>query len=706
MEELVQRLIPQQAGHFVFEQVGAADSVDWYELESRGGQIVIRGNNSNSMAVGFNHYLKDYCLVTVSWYAADAIVMPKTLPVLSEKIRVDARCKNRFFLNYCTFGYTMPWWQWNDWERFIDWMALNGINMPLAITGQEAIWYKVWTKMGLTDDEVRNYFTGPAHLPWHRMLNLDYWQGPLPHSWLEHQEKLQQQIVQRERELNMTPILPAFAGHVPKELNRLFPDAKISTMSPWGGFADPYRSHFLDPMDSLFQVIQKEFLTEQTRTFGTDHIYGIDPFNEVAPPSWEPAFLSTAAKTIYGSLASVDSEAIWLQMTWLFYIDRKEWTNERIKAYLSAVPANKLLLLDYYAENVEMWPQTEQYFGQDYIWCYLGNFGGNTTLSGNPKTVGQRIENVYKHGGQHFLGLGSTLEAFDVNPFMYEYVFEKAWNKQGDDLRWIEKLADRHAGTAGTIARQAWRTLYDSIYINCAHLGQGTLTNARPSFTGHGNWTTSPAIAYNNSVLCEIWGQLLQVSNANQPLYSFDVVNIGRQVLGNYFLSLRDKFTKAYTAKDVKDAQQIGQEMLELMNDLDALLATQSTFLLGKWIQDARQFGVDEAEKNYYEHNARTLLTTWGEGNQSLNEYANRSWAGLTKDYYLPRWEMFINEALAALKNGTAFDEKAFHKKVTTLEWEWTKKTSKYAAVPQGNAVEISKRLFEKWQNKIMNNTP
>jgi alpha-N-acetylglucosaminidase len=48
---------------------------------------------------------------------------------------------NASFLNYCTFtfGYTMLWWRWDDWERFIDWMALNGINMPLAIAEQEAV---------------------------------------------------------------------------------------------------------------------------------------------------------------------------------------------------------------------------------------------------------------------------------------------------------------------------------------------------------------------------------------------------------------------------------------------------------------------------------------------------------------------------------------------------------------------------------------
>ncbi|RYF46495.1 MAG: hypothetical protein EOO38_14005, partial [Cytophagaceae bacterium] len=141
----------------------------------------------------------------------------------AQKVRQLARCKNRFFLNYCTFGYSMPWWQWNDWQWFIDWMALNGINTPLAITGQEAVWYRVWKKFGLTDAQIRGYFTGPAFLPWHRMANLDHWDGPLPQSWISSQLKLQQKIVARERELGMAPVLPAFAGHVPQLLKTKFP---------------------------------------------------------------------------------------------------------------------------------------------------------------------------------------------------------------------------------------------------------------------------------------------------------------------------------------------------------------------------------------------------------------------------------------------------------------------------------------------------
>ena len=52
---------------------------------------------------------------------------------------------------------------------------------------------------------------------------------------------------------------------------------------------------------------------------------------------------------------------------------------------------------------------------------------------------------------------------------------------------------------------------------------------------------------------------------------------------------------------------------------------------LDKWIDDARKMGDSPQLKDYYEKNARNLITTWG---GSLNDYASRSWAGLISDYY------------------------------------------------------------------------
>ena len=116
------------------------------------------------------------------------------------------------------------------------------------------------------------------------------------------QEELQKRILEREREFDMTPVLPAFAGHVPAELKTIYPNAKIYQMSQWGGFDEKYRSHFIDPMDSLYSIIQRRFLEEQTKVYGTDHIYGIDPFNEVDSPDWSEDFLANVSSKIYESI--------------------------------------------------------------------------------------------------------------------------------------------------------------------------------------------------------------------------------------------------------------------------------------------------------------------------------------------------------------------------------------------------------------------
>lgn len=700
---LTERLIPTVVDHFIFQKIDSDNGKDVFEIESVDGKIHIRGNSANSMATGLNHYLKYCCKTTVSWYADDPVELPATLPTVPEKIRIKARMDKRFFLNYCTFGYTMPWWQWRDWERFIDWMALNGINMPLAITGQEAIWLHVWKKLGLDEKDIKNYFTGPAHLAWHRMTNFDYFQGPLPDSYLEHQEKLQRAIVTRERELNMKPVLPAFAGHVPEALKKVYPEAKINRMSSWGGFQDKYRSFFLDPLDPLFPVIQKAFLKEQTRLYGTDHIYGADPFNEIQSPSWEPDYLATVSRTIYQTITQVDPDASWLQMTWLFYFDRQHWTGPRIDAFVNGVPKNKMILLDYYAENTEIWKRTESYYGQPYLWCYLGNFGGNTMMTGNLRETGKRIENVYRNGETNFWGIGSTLESFDVNPFMYEYVFEKAWEKNIDDDQWITALADRRFGQSDPQIRNAWNELLNKVYIENAFLGQGPLTNARPTLKGSGTWTVNPHTAYKNQDLFRIWELLLQGRDkSTRDTYVFDVVNTGRQVISNYFLQVRDHFTNAYERKDSKELLERGMEMTEILSDLDLLLSCHKTFSFGRWIRAAEAFGTTETEKEYYKKNARTLLTTWGEKGQSLNDYANRSWSGLTRSYYAPRWQVFVQDVYQAVKTNKEFDEHAFREKMYELEADWMEHDFISSDVPREDGIETAYRLMNKYKDRIL----
>ena len=700
---LAQRVIPAQAGHFVFETL-PADTCDYFTLRSEGRKIVVGGNDANSMAVGLNHYLKYWCHVNIGWFAWDKGTMPKTLPRVETPVRHTARVPERFFLNYCTYGYTMPWWGWKEWEHFIDWMALNGINLPLAITGQESIWYQVWTELGLDDEEVRNYFTGPAHLPWHRMLNIDRWGGPLPKSWLEGQEALQKQIVARERELNMKPVLPAFAGHVPPELRRIYPDARIERMSDWAGFALEDYPWFLDPEDPLFPVIQKKFLDKEVEIYGTDHVYGIDIFNEMIPKSWEPDYLGRVSKGVYESLAAADPNATWLQMTWLFYNERKYWfendSDERVKAFLTSYPAERSILLDYYCERMEVWRKTQSYYGIPFIWCYLGNFGGNTFLAGNIQEIGNLIEGTFAEAGPSFKGLGSTLEGFDCNPFMYQFIFEKAWDfPQHQDLdTYAEALAWSRAGVDNEEAKDAWKELFEEIYIQRSVPGHSPIMNLRPSFGRSSSYHSSVRFNYENDKLCEVVRQLLE-ADGHGPSYEFDLVNLTRQWLSNRFEQRFADYKAAYEARDTEAMSACKDELLGIFDTLDELLASQPYFLVGKWIADARNWGATPEEADYFESNARNLLTSWGDRGNLLTDYADRSWAGLVGTYYKPRWEMFfaaVDEALAAGQplEGARYDN--LLEKMKDFEYAWWKdRPGTFAATPKGDPIALVKKVFE-----------
>ncbi len=648
---LAERLVPQY--HITFMETN--DTVETYRFQSQGSRLVIEGSSANAMAVGLNRYLNDFCHTTVSWYAADAVEVPERMPSVPEPVSGKALVEDRFFLNYCTFGYTMPWWQWADWERMIDWMALQGVNLPLACTGQEAVWQEVWREFGLTDDEIRAYFTGPAYLPWHRMCNIDGVDGPLPQAWIDGQEKLQRKILRRERELGMRPVLPAFAGHVPGRLKELFPDAQITDVKPWGGFPQENACHFLSPEDRLYQEIQQAFLKAQERRFGTDHIYGFDLFNEVPPPSWEAEELARIGRGAYESVAQVDPEARWIQMGWLFYNDRKDWTPERIRAYLEAVPAGKVTLLDYYTENVPVWKETEGFYGQPYIFCYLGNFGGNTRLAGPFRKESARITEALQEGAA--TGIGCTLEGFGINQWFFEYVMGRAWETGVTDNAWLAALDIRKGAPEGF-----WKDMADSIYLR-GSFSEGPLVCGRPCDEGFQHWTVVNHTPYDPATL----ERLLERLQAHPDASPADLVIVGTQVLGNRFARLRDDFVDACRAGRADQAQVVGEQMIGLILQIDSLAGTRPEFRAEEWLDAASAWGKTPEERQYYRDDAWKLLTIWGEA-PNLNDYANRVWSGIVRAYYLPRWELFIQTHLDALEKGTPYDAHAFDEACRELE--------------------------------------
>lgn len=238
-EAFLKRIVKNHASNFEINYISsAANGNDIFELESKNGKIVLSGNNNISIASALNYYLRNYANSLISWNGSN-LKLPAVLPKVPSKISKITPYKYRYYLNYCTFNYSMSWWDWERWQWEIDFMALNGINMPLAITGQNAVWSRVYKSLGFTDKDLETFFSGPAYFNWFYMGNIDGWGGPLPKSQMLGHEALQKKILERERSFGMKPILPAFTGHVPPAFKDKFPKATLKKTN-WTTFPSVY----------------------------------------------------------------------------------------------------------------------------------------------------------------------------------------------------------------------------------------------------------------------------------------------------------------------------------------------------------------------------------------------------------------------------------------------------------------------------------
>lgn len=698
IDDLVKRIMRSQAMHFQTRFIPQEKGHDVFELESQGNTILLRGSNGLSIASALNYYLKNYAHCDISWNGTN-MDLPNPLPKVPTKVHKRTPYQYRYYLNYCTFNYSMSWWDWKRWQKEIDWMAMHGINMPLAITGEEYTWYEVYKQMGFTDKELEGFFCGPAYFSWFWMGNLDGWGGPLPLSWMKSHKTLQQQIIKQERALGMTPVLPAFTGHVPAAFKEKYPQAKLKATNWNNGFADTY---ILDSEDPLFAKIGKHFLETQTKLFGTDHLYSADTFNENEPPSDDPEFLSKLSARIYEGMRQADTSAVWVMQGWLFYSDRKFWKAPQIEALLKAVPDNKMILLDLAAEIEPVWKRTDAFYGKPWIWNQLNNFGGNVNLFGRLEGVaaGPALA-LQDPNSKNLKGIGLTMEAIENNPVIYELTMQHTWQTDPIQLdEWLRKYARNRYGVDNDTLVQAWQVLRKTAYNGqTIRDGAESIITGRPTFDSTTIWTRTK-LNYAPLDLVPAWDLFIKASKKGVRTdgFTYDLVDVTRQVMANYATPLQQQFVSAYKARNMAGFHKYSKAYLELIDDMDRLLATKKDFLLGPWIASARNWGTTPAEKALYEQNARDLITLWGDAESPLHEYANRQWSGLLKDFYKARWEQFFDYLMTEERP----DFKVFDKKISQWEWQFVKTQKTYPLTTNGDPVVVAQQMYTKYHDLIV----
>ncbi|WP_185957463.1 alpha-N-acetylglucosaminidase [Saccharicrinis carchari] len=692
VQNLTNRLLsPEESKHFIFEDIDSSGK-DRFELSTRDGKILIKGTSPVAMASGLNWYLKYYCNSSVSW-SGNQINIPKPLPAIDGMVSKQSAFKYAYYLNYCTFNYTMSFWDWERWEQEIDWMAMNGVNLPLAITGTEAVWYNVLKRLDYSDEDILKFIPGPAFTSWWLMTNLEGWGGPISMEYMSQQVELQKKILKRMREYGMDPVLPGFYGMVPNYLKDKYPDADIRDQGVWaGGFKRPA---FLMPTDSLFLEIANIFYEEQKKLFGETEYFSGDPFHEGG--STTGIDLPAAGKNLIGSVKNVYPKAKWIFQAW--------HANPRSEM-LSKIDGEDILILDLDADNNPQWSQKNAWDNKNWIWSTITNYGGNVGMFGRLDVINRELLKALQKHPQSLKGIGVMPEAIENNPVVYELLYEFRWRNSSVDMdAWLADYAHRRYGPFNANINKAWEVLNKTVYGKTLGFSNQQGTNeslfcARPSknITGVSTWGTTK-IHYNPKDLLEAWHLFVRESAVLKESrnFQYDLVDITRQVLANYAQVLYADMMHHYKNKNLDAFVVASKKFTDLVKEQNQLLNSKKDFMLGFWLEAAKSRATNTAEKALFEYNARAQITTWSFQDSNLHDYAHREWGGMLSDFYLPRWEMFISKLASELKGGNPGELDYY-----SFEDSWNKEHKNFPTKEQGDCIVIANELYSKYYDEII----
>lgn len=695
VQKLATRVLGEEnAEKITFTLTEASSNNDTFKLKTKDGKLCIEGNSPTALTSGLNWYLKYHTNSHLSWEAKQ-ISIGNELPKLDTTITKTSSVQHSYYLNYCTFNYSMAFWDWERWEKEIDWMALNGVNLPLAIVGIEQVWKNTLLKFNFSDQEIKEFIAGPAFTAWWLMGNLEGWGGPVSDEYLDQQVALQKKILARMKELGMKPVLPGFYGMVPNTLKDKFPNADIRKQGRWaGGFERPA---FLSPTDSLFNKMATVYYDELRNIFGDVEYFSGDPFHEGG--NAKGIDLPVAGQNIiYGMRNSFP------QSTWVF----QGWHGNPRNELIRDINEDDLLILDLDCDNRPQWEDRNGWNQKPWIWSAIMNFGGNVGLFGRMDVLAKEPFRALNHESysKGLKGFGALMEGIENNSVMYELLFELRWHTDSINLdQWLLNYTHRRYGKANDKLYKAWQILRHTVYGKELHKHssqQGTSESflcARPStqINKVSYWGTSQ-LYYAPSELLPAWSLFVGEAQYFEKSegFKYDLIDISRQVIANYSQAVHKEMIKAYENGDKTNFNERADEFLQLLDDQDKLLSCNENFMLGKWLAESRERGTSETEKNLFEYNARTQITTWSFRNSNLHEYSHREWSGLLSDFYKPRWVMFINYLRAKL-NGENIAEPDYYQ----FEEAWTMQTNLFPSRPVNEAIETAMKLYTKYFDKI-----
>ncbi|MEV5954760.1 alpha-N-acetylglucosaminidase TIM-barrel domain-containing protein [Streptomyces sp. NPDC051987] len=681
----LRRLVPGHHGQVTLRAVGPAGGPDRYRVTGRAGRITVDGTSPAVLLTGFHTYLRTVASASVSWNG-EQLDLPRLLPAPPGEISGAANVPHRFAFNDTNEGYTGPYRTWDAWERELDVLAVHGVNAVLVYIGGDAVYYDTFRQFGYTDAALRSWIPAPAHQPWWLLQNMSGFGGPVSRRLIEQRADLARKIVDRVRELGMTPVLPGYFGTVPDDFPAAYGgDAAVVAQGTWGAFKRP---DWLDPRTDAFAKVAAAFYRNQSRRFGDSGMYKMDLLHEGGNAGDVP--VGEAARSVEAALRTAHPGAIWAILGWQ--------TNPSAEL-LKGVDRSGMFIVDGLSDRYTTVTDRESdWGGTPYAFGSIWNFGGHTPIGANAPDWVDLYPEWRDKEGSALAGIAAMPEGADNNAPALALLTDLAWTPGGIDLdEWFTAYAVSRYGAADPHAVAAWRTIRDTAYgmsrADAWSEAPDGLFGARPSLGADKAAAWGPsADRYDTTVFDTALTELLRVAPAlrGSSAYRFDLADVARQVLSNRSRVLLPLIKAAYEAGDRRRFDQLGDVWLDWMRLMDRVVGTSGQRLLGRWLADARSWGATKEEKDRLEYDARSIITTWAgrpSSDEGLHDYANREWSGLVGGLYLTRWRTYFATLSQALKEGRDPENVDWFQ----LEDDWAHDHTAYPVTPRGDVYALAR---------------
>lgn len=631
-----------------------------YQIETLDEQVFIRGDSGVSMLCGLNWYLRNVLHINVSWETKQPDI-PDRLPPLPEAVAMASPYRFRYYLNYCTFSYTMAFWDWPRWEKELDLMALGGINLALNLVGQECVWLSMLTELGMTPEQVRDYLTGPAHLAWFYMGNMTRFGGDLPEEWFKDRQKLGCLINQRMLELGITPVMPGFYGLLPESILRERSDVHLFSQGEWCGFERPACVSY---DDALFEKAGQLYYMAQRKLFGDATPYfTAEPFHENNDVSC--CDLPLYGKKILSLMRRVRPDAVWVLQAWD--------SNPYLELF-DALEPDDVLILNMLAGRIQDSQEILGDFeGRPWIWCPVHSYGGRNGLYGFLRLLAREpLELVQKpfdpiqqsldpkcRPRPSMCGIGLAPESLETNPVFYDLFWDITYRTEPVCLKeWLSDYVTRRYGKYSPVLYKAWRLLEDSVYNSFLPQpgGAESFLCARPDFDLTSVSTWGPKnVNYDTCSIrnaARLFYSRFEEYHENSN-YLYDLVDLTRQTLSNLSRVKYARLMYLLAQHRYKAFRRESEDFLLLLETQEQLLSSRPEFSIEKWLEPARlldqKYGTKKSndkkhDDRLFERAAKTLITVWGpRAAKVLHDYSAREWGGLTGSFYYMRWKYFFD---------------------------------------------------------------